>query len=341
MDPRLDRRRSHDTLEVDGQIEQVDEEGPAQEEAEYGPDEDGLVGENAPGNEGATPLPPLVHAEGDQQDDKADQAADDVRAAPRLLDAAPLHRQHEAHRAGAHEDRAHEVHLEDLLAEGSLDGRGGLGGSEEEDDRRGGDTAKGEVDVEAIVTTYQRFRCCCEEYCEALTYHQRQLTFWVNAPPMSGPTTEETAKVALKALVMAGRDFGRVEKARMMKLPANVPAHPAPVMARPAMNAGLLGAVAGGEASESPTIEDRLPPLFRAGGGGGKGSLTADQTPHLEDKNTQEEDNLDRKVLESLAPDRLGRGNGEEHGRAIPADVAQAVKVACDIGDRGRDDCLS
>jgi len=77
-----------------------------------------------------------------------------------------------------------------------------------------------------------------------LTYHQRQLTFCVKAPPIRGPTTPETAKVALNALVMAGRVFGRVEKANIMKLPANVPAQPAPVMARPAMNAGLLGAMA-------------------------------------------------------------------------------------------------
>lgn len=67
---------------------------------------------------------------------------------------------------------------------------------------------------------------------------------YVKAPPTSGPTTAASAKVADSELVMAGLRRGRAERAMMMKQPANVPAMPTPVMARPAMKASLFGASA-------------------------------------------------------------------------------------------------
>jgi hypothetical protein len=56
--------------------------------------------------------------------------------------------------------------------------------------------------------------------------------------------TEASANVADSELVIAGRSFGRELCAMMMKQPAKVPAQPTPVIARPAMKASLLGAVA-------------------------------------------------------------------------------------------------
>ena len=58
---------------------------------------------------------------------------------------------------------------------------------------------------------------------------------------MSGPATEAKANVADSTLVMAGRVRGRDVNAMTIKHPAKVPAHPVPVMARPAMNVLLFG----------------------------------------------------------------------------------------------------
>jgi hypothetical protein len=66
----------------------------------------------------------------------------------------------------------------------------------------------------------------------------------VNAPPIKGPTTEASANVADNMLVAAGRYFGRTQKLMMIKQPAKVPAHPAPVMARPTMKVLLFGEIA-------------------------------------------------------------------------------------------------
>jgi hypothetical protein len=74
-----------------------------------------------------------------------------------------------------------------------------------------------------------------------------------------------------------------------MKHPENVPAQPAPVMARPAMKVSLFRATAWDiqrTAHESMT----------------DGPLTAYQTADLEDENTQQEDGLHRKVLVCLSP---------------------------------------
>ena len=62
----------------------------------------------------------------------------------------------------------------------------------------------------------------------------------VNAPPIRGPTMDARAKVAERMPVAAGRYFGRVQKLMIMKQPANVPATPVPVTARPAMKVLLL-----------------------------------------------------------------------------------------------------
>lgn len=79
-------------------------------------------------------------------------------------------------------------------------------------------------------------------YDKILSYHQRQVAFCVNAPPISGPTTDATAKVAESELVIAGLIRGLQDREIMMKQPAKTPAQPAPVTARPAMNALLFGA---------------------------------------------------------------------------------------------------
>lgn len=76
------------------------------------------------------------------------------------------------------------------------------------------------------------------------SYHQRQVTFCVNAPPINGPTTEATAKVADSELVIAGLIRGLEDREMMIKHPARVPAQPVPVTARPAMKALLFGASA-------------------------------------------------------------------------------------------------
>jgi hypothetical protein len=66
----------------------------------------------------------------------------------------------------------------------------------------------------------------------------------VNAPPINGPTTEATAKVAESVLVIAGLILGLEDREMMMKQPAKTPAQPVPVTARPAMKALLFGASA-------------------------------------------------------------------------------------------------
>jgi hypothetical protein len=76
------------------------------------------------------------------------------------------------------------------------------------------------------------------------TYHHLQETLSVKTPPISGPTTEASAKVAESELVIAGRIFGLDENEITIKHPAKVPAQPAPVIARPAMNALLFGETA-------------------------------------------------------------------------------------------------
>jgi hypothetical protein len=72
------------------------------------------------------------------------------------------------------------------------------------------------------------------------TYHHLQEILSVNAPPIKGPTTDARANVAERTPVAAGRYFGRVQKLIMIKQPANVPAAPVPVIARPAMKVLLF-----------------------------------------------------------------------------------------------------
>lgn len=76
------------------------------------------------------------------------------------------------------------------------------------------------------------------------SYHHRQVKFWVNAPPINGPTTDAIAKVAEIELVMAGLIRGLEDSEMMIKQPAKTPAQPVPVTARPAMKALLFGASA-------------------------------------------------------------------------------------------------
>lgn len=79
-----------------------------------------------------------------------------------------------------------------------------------------------------------------------MTYHQRQLTFCVNVPPINGPETEATAKVPKSELIIAGLSRGLEHSEMITKHPTKVSAQPALVTARPAMKALLFGANAFG-----------------------------------------------------------------------------------------------
>ena len=49
----------------------------------------------------------------------------------------------------------------------------------------------------------------------------------------------------------------------------------------------------------------------------------ADQAPHLENTNRDEEDELEVEVFVRLAPHGLRGADGQEHGRAVPADLLE------------------
>jgi hypothetical protein len=76
------------------------------------------------------------------------------------------------------------------------------------------------------------------------TYHQRQDTLSVNAPPMRGPITAAIAYAEPKTPVNAGRSLTGAETPMMMKDPPKVPATPIPAMARPAISVMLFCATA-------------------------------------------------------------------------------------------------
>jgi hypothetical protein len=159
-------------------------------------------------------------------------------------------------------------------------------------------------------------------------YHQRQVTFCVNAPPIKGPTTEATAKVAESELVIAGLTRGLEHREIMMKHPEKVPAQPVPVTARPAIKASLFGA--------SASII-RMPCVLRFE----VGALTANQTAHFKDEDTQEKDRLHREIFVRLPPHGLCGRQRKEHCRAIPAHVCETVEVIGNRRDSGGDDGLA
>jgi hypothetical protein len=160
------------------------------------------------------------------------------------------------------------------------------------------------------------------------SYHQRQVTFCVNAPPIKGPTTEAIAKVAESELVIAGLSRGREQREIIMKQPEKVPAQPVPVTARPAMKALLFGASA---------LFVSMMRLLKTRAG----MLTTDQTAYFEDENTQEKDGLYRKILVRFSPYRLCGSQRKEHGRPIPAHICEAVEIIGDRRDGGGDDSLA
>lgn len=63
--------------------------------------------------------------------------------------------------------------------------------------------------------------------------------------------------------------------------------------------------------------------------------FTANKTADFEDEDAQEEDMFHREIFVRFPPYRLCGCQGEEHGRAIPAHILEAVEL---IGD-GRDCC--
>jgi hypothetical protein len=55
--------------------------------------------------------------------------------------------------------------------------------------------------------------------------------------------------------------------------------------------------------------------------------LTADQTTDLEDTDTDKEYQLEVEVLVGFAPGRLRRGNSQEEGAAVPANILKTAKL--------------
>lgn len=74
--------------------------------------------------------------------------------------------------------------------------------------------------------------------------HQRQVTYSVNAPPMTGPMQTLTAKVLVTMLMQSGRFLSLTVWVMMTRDPWNKPAAPAPATARPTMKTADDGAAA-------------------------------------------------------------------------------------------------
>ena len=77
---------------------------------------------------------------------------------------------------------------------------------------------------------------------EEATYHHRQETWLVKAPPINGPTTLANPYAAPIRPLYFGRSAGETRTAMIVYEPAKRPAAPMPHIARPMMRATELGA---------------------------------------------------------------------------------------------------
>jgi hypothetical protein len=74
--------------------------------------------------------------------------------------------------------------------------------------------------------------------------HHRQLTFWVKAPPNTGPTQTLIPNTLTTIPIYNGRFSNTTLFVIILRAPCKRPAAPQPAIARPKMNTADLGAVA-------------------------------------------------------------------------------------------------
>ena len=138
-----------DALEVDGQVVDEDEVAASEEESVQGIHPDGLTLHQPRHDHGALSVEELPRGEGDSDQEKADEQADDLAGVPRVSLSTVLQGQDVADDTAHDQCGADRVHLKQLLLQGSIDGLGAAGSTEEEQDDGRRDTSDGEVNVEA------------------------------------------------------------------------------------------------------------------------------------------------------------------------------------------------
>ena len=136
-------------MEIDRKIIQEDEEGSSHGKDISTHGADGSVLQQARLQECTVSREVFDADEDENEDAKQDEAGNDTAIRPLLGSASPLHCQQVANDRGHQCECAGEVHLKKLLFHSRLLGPGSLGCLEEQEDNGGGDSADGQIDVEA------------------------------------------------------------------------------------------------------------------------------------------------------------------------------------------------
>ena len=136
-------------LEVDGDVVDGGEEATGEDEGVGGHDQVGAIGVELGRDHGALALVPLENTPHHHDENEADEETNDGGRVPVVSDTAVLDSEEVGDGSAHDEGDAGEVHLQNLLGEGSLLGDGVLGHLEEEEDDGGRDGTDGQVDVEA------------------------------------------------------------------------------------------------------------------------------------------------------------------------------------------------